>query len=118
MKIPESVNDGRDGPGLSDTGAMTSLPMRVGQLRQALPFILDDMFLVRKQPLHSVLPSLLFGWIVHKDELCLQEEANWPDPLWALMIVESMGVIGVVIITVVLSISWIKRLDAHTSLLH
>ena len=118
VEVSEGINDGRDRPGLRRARVMTGLPVGVGQLGQALPPVLDDVLLVGEQPLHGLMHGLVLGFVVHEDELGLQEEAYGPDPLRTLMVVEAMRVVRVDIITVVLSIFWIEGLDTHTALLH
>lgn len=118
MKVSEGVDNGRDRPGLRHARVMTGLPVGVRQLGQALPLVLDDVLLVGEQPLHGVMLSFLLGFVVHEQELSLQEEAYWPDPLRTLVVVEAMSLIGVDVIAIVLSVFRVESLDAHAPLLH
>lgn len=92
--------------------------MGVGQLGESLPTIFRNVLLVRKKPFHSGVCGFRFGLEIAKEELSFEEEADWPDPLWALVVVPAMCVVRVYVIAIVLSIFWIQSLDSHAALFH
>lgn len=67
------------------------LSVGVCELGQALPSVLEDVVLVWQQPLHGVLDRVFPRGVALEDELSLQEEADGPDPLRPLMVVDTMA---------------------------
>ena len=67
--------------------------MGVGQLWEALPTVFPNVFFVRKQPFHGGMLGFRLGFKIAKEKLSFQEEADWPDPLGALMVVPAMRVV-------------------------
>lgn len=74
--------------------------------------------LVRQQPLHSQVSGVLFIVELLELQLSLEEEANGPEPLRTLMVVEAMRIICIDVVTSVVVVSWVKGLDTHATLLH
>ena len=118
MQIPHGINQGRNAPSLSRARISTVGPMGVGQLWQALPTVFGNVLLVRNKPFHGGMRGFRFGFEIAKEKLSFEEEADWPDPLWALMVVPAMRVVRVDVIAIVLSIFWIQSLDSHAALFH
>ena len=56
-----------------------------------MPSVLEDVVLVWEEPLHGVLDRVLPRGVALEDELSLQEEADGPDPLRSLMVVDAMA---------------------------
>ena len=67
--------------------------MGVGQLWEALPAVFPDVFLVRKQPFHGGVLGFHLRFEIAEEELSFEEEADWPDPLGALVVVPAMRVV-------------------------
>lgn len=67
--------------------------MRVGQFWEALPTVFYNVLFVGKQPFHGGVLGFRFGLEIAKEQLSFEEEADWPDPLWALVVVPAMRVV-------------------------
>ena len=90
VEISESVEDCGNGPSLSDARVVARLTMRVGELWETLPSVGHDMALMWKQPFHRLLGSFFLGVVVIKDQLSFEEESDWPNPFWTLMVVPTI----------------------------
>lgn len=103
---------------MSDTRTVTNGTVGVRELGQSLPPVRRDVLLVRLQPFHCVNQGVFLRLVSFEDQLCFKEEANWPDPLRSLVVVEAVRFIRVVVVSVVVHIIGVKGFNSHASLFH
>ena len=76
------------------------------------------MLFVRQKPFQHLLPSMVLRVEFSEYQKGFQEESNRPNPFRSLMVVDSMGVVIVVIIPSIIVITRVKSFDTHAALFH